>query len=204
LQTAELTAVQRADAQIIFNIFSASVGITFARQAGELKIPAAFVGINVEAQKDGFMAATQGKGDFAVTTTTYLRGVSYSDRTEPFVEHYIKRFGEVPSYTADTYGAINGILSESIEKAGTLDAEKLIPIIEKTDFKNGTSAPIVKFDQTHDLVFGAGYATGISLQYQDGKQKGWWPYNGWEGVNYMKGIVPFKIPPWMVEKYKKK
>ena len=32
--TAELTAVQRAEAQIIFTIFSASVGITFARQAG--------------------------------------------------------------------------------------------------------------------------------------------------------------------------
>jgi branched-chain amino acid transport system substrate-binding protein len=37
--TAELTAIQSSEAHIIFTIFSASVGITFARQAGELKIP---------------------------------------------------------------------------------------------------------------------------------------------------------------------
>jgi branched-chain amino acid transport system substrate-binding protein len=199
--TAELTALQRKDAQIIFTIFSASVGITFARQAGELKIPAAFVGINVESQKDGFWAATQGMGNYAVTTTTYVRGVNYSERTEPFVEKYVSRFGEVPTYTSDTYGAIKAVLAEVIETAGTIDAEKLIPLIEKTDFKKGTSAPITKFDKKHDLVFGPGYATGIAQQWQDGKMKAWWP-NGWEGYT-LKGMVPYKIPPWMIEKYKK-
>ena len=199
--TAELTAVQRANAQIIFTIFSASVGITFARQAGELKIPAAFVGINVESQKDGFWAATQGMGNYAVTTTTYVRGVDYTERTAPFIEKYEKRFGEVPTYTSDTYGAIQGVLSETIEKAGSLDAEKLIPIMEKTEFTKGTSAPIVKFDKNHDLVFGPRYATGIAQQWQDGKMKGWWP-NGWEGYT-LKGMAPYKLPPWMIEKYKK-
>ncbi len=197
--TAELAAVQRVDAQIIFTIFSASVGITFARQAGELKIPAAFTGINVEAQKDGFWAATQGKGNYAVSMTTFVRGVSYNELTQPFVEKYIKKFGELPTYTAVTYDAIN-ILAETIEKAGTIDAEKLIPIMEKSEYK-GPAAPKTKFDKNHDLVFGPGYATGITLQWQDGKTKGWWP-NGWKGVTY-KGMVPYKIPPWMIEKYKK-
>ncbi len=197
--TAELAAVQRADAQIIFTIFSASVGITFARQAGELKIPAAFVGINVEAQKDGFWAATQGKGDYAVSMTTFVRGVSYNELTEPFVEEYIQRFGECPTYTALTYEAIN-ILAEVIEKAGTIDADKLIPLIEKGEFI-GSGAPKTKFDENHDLVFGPGYATGITFQWQEGKMVGWWP-NGWEGVTY-KGMTTYKIPPWMVEKYKK-
>ncbi|MCX5908421.1 MAG: ABC transporter substrate-binding protein, partial [Deltaproteobacteria bacterium] len=58
--TAELSAVQRSEAHVIFTIFSSSVGIPFARQAGELKVPAVQVGINVEAQKDGFWEATQG------------------------------------------------------------------------------------------------------------------------------------------------
>jgi hypothetical protein len=39
------------------------VGIPFARQAGELKIPAIQVGINVEAQKEAFWQATQGMGN---------------------------------------------------------------------------------------------------------------------------------------------
>ncbi len=198
--TAELTAVQRADAQIIFTIFSASVGITFARQAGELKIPAAFVGINVEAQKDGFWAATQGKGNYAVSLSTFVRDVAYNDLTLPFIEKYISRFGELPTYTAVTYDAIKSTLGEAIEEAGTMDTEKLIPILEKAE-RIGVAAPKSKFDKNHDLVFGPGYATGITFQWQDGKMKGWWP-NGWEGVTY-KGMVPYKLPPWMVEKYKK-
>ena len=198
--TAELTAVQRADAQIIFTIFSASVGITFARQAGELKIPAAFVGINVEAQKDGFWAAAQGKGNYAVSLSTFIRGVAYNELTEPFIEKYISRFGELPTYTAVTYDAIKSTLGEAIGEAGTMDTEKLIPIIEKAE-RIGVAAPKSKFDKNHDLVFGPGYATGITFQWQDGKMKGWWP-NGWEGVTY-KGMAPYKIPPWMIEKYKK-
>jgi branched-chain amino acid transport system substrate-binding protein len=198
--TAELAAVQRADAQIIFTIFSASVGITFARQAGELKIPAAFVGINVEAQKDGFLEATQGKGNYAVSLSTFVRGVSYNELTQPFVEKYIKRFGELPTYTAVTYDAITATLGEAIEEAGTIDGEKLIPVIEKAE-RVVVSAPKSKFDKNHDLVFGPGYATGMTFQWQDGEMKGWWP-NGWKGVTY-KGMVPYKIPPWMIEKYKK-
>ena len=198
--TAELTAIQRADAQIIFTIFSASVGITFARQAGELKVPAAFVGINVEAQKDGFWAATQGKGNYAVSISTFVRDVAYNELTVPFIEKYISKFGELPTYTAVTYDAIKSTLGEAIEEAGTMDTEKLIPIIEKAE-RIPVSSPKVKFDKNHDLVFGPGYATGITFQWQDGKMKGWWT-NGWEGVTY-KGMAPYKIPPWMIEKYKK-
>jgi branched-chain amino acid transport system substrate-binding protein len=197
--TAELTAIQRKEAQIIFTIFSASAGITFARQAAELKIPVAYVGINVEAQKDGFMDATQGKGDYAVTLNTYVRGVSYNDLTGPFVEKYVEKFGETPPYTAATYDAIN-MVAQTMNETGTTDAEKLIPVLEKTVYI-GTAAPKFKFDKNHDVVFGPGWATGMTIQWQDGKMKAWWP-NGWEGVTY-KGMVHYKIPPWMIEKYKK-
>ncbi len=193
--TAELTAIQRSGAQIIFTIFSASAGITFARQAAEFKIPAAFVGINVEAQKDGFMDATQGKGNYAVTLNTYVRGVSYNDLTGPFIEKYIQKFGETPPYTAATYDAIN-IAAQTMTETGTTEAEKLIPVIEKTVYI-GTAAPKSKFDKNHDIVFGPGFATGMTIQWQDGQMKAWWP-NGWEGVTY-KGMVPYRLPPWMIK-----
>src|SRR4030066_1023 len=86
--TAELSAIQRAGAHIIFTIFSSSVGIPFARQAGELKIPAVQVGINVEAQKDSFWQATQGKGAYAFTSSTFCRGVESNENTKAFVEGY--------------------------------------------------------------------------------------------------------------------
>ncbi len=209
--TAELSAIQRSEAHIIYMIFSSSVGIPFARQAGELKIPAVQVGINVEAQKDGFWQATQGMGNYVITNNTYARNVEVNELTKAFVDGYVKRFGETPPYTAATYDAIIYALAPAIEQAGTLDSDKLVSIQENRVFKvpSGT----VKYMKDaegkplHDLTFGPGFVTGLATQWQDGKIEGVWP-NKWKAapeapeVTY-KGMVPIKLPPWMIEKYKK-
>jgi branched-chain amino acid transport system substrate-binding protein len=203
--TAELSAIQQSGANLIFTIFSSSVGIPFARQAGELKVPAVQVGINVEAQKDGFWEATKGMGNYVFTTNTYIRGVEYNDLTKPFVENYYKRFGEVPTYTADTHTAIKEGLSQSIEAVGSLDADKIIAHLENREYmvpsgkvkylKDAQGRP------THDLAWGPGYLTSLGGQWQDGKFVGVWP-NKWVAapgapeITY-KGIVSYKIPPWM-------
>jgi branched-chain amino acid transport system substrate-binding protein len=209
--TAELSAIQRSEAHIIFMIFSSSVGIPFARQAGELKIPAIQVGINVEAQKEAFWQATQGMGNYVITSNTYARGVEANELTKPFVDTYIKRFGEVPTYTSDTYAAIVYGLAPSIEQAGSLDSDKIVSILEERVYK--VPSGIVKYMKDaegrplHELTFGPGFLTGLATQWQDGKLAGVWP-NKWKmtpespEVTY-KGMVPIKIPPWMIEKYKK-
>ena len=209
--TAELSAIQRSGAHIIFTMFSASVGITFARQAGELKVPAVQVGINVEAQKDGFWQATQGMGNYVMTLNTYARGVEYNELTAPFVDTYVKRFGETPTYNADTYAAIKYTIVPAIEKTGTLDADKLVAFMENDEhmvpsgkvgyLKDAQGRPL------HELKWGPGYLTSLGVQWQDGELKGVWP-NQWKAtpeapeITY-KGIVPYKIPPWVTEKYKK-
>ena len=203
--TAELSAIQKSGANLIFTIFSSSVGITFARQAGELKIPAAQVGINVEAQKDGFWEATKGMGNYVMTMNTYARGIEVNELTKPFVDTYIKRFGETPTYTADTYSAIIHGIVPSIEAIGSLDADKLVAHMETREYlvpggknkyeKDAQGRP------THDLTWGPGYLTSLGVQWQDGKLVAVWP-NKWVAapgapeVTY-KGIVPYKLPPWM-------
>jgi branched-chain amino acid transport system substrate-binding protein len=209
--TAELSAIQRSEAHIIFTIFSSSVGIPFARQAGELKIPAVQVGINVEAQKDSFWQATQKMGNYVFTTDTYCRGVEYNELTKPFVEGYVKKFGETPTYTADTYYAINAALAATIEMAGTLDSDKLVSVLENRVYKSpaGTVAYLKDAEgrPLHELRWGPGYLTSLGVQWQDGEIKGVWPYK-WKAtpeapeVTY-KGIVPYKMPPWVTEHYKK-
>jgi len=209
--TAELSAIQRSEAHIIFAIFSSSVGIPFARQAGELKIPAVQVGINVEAQKDGFWQATQGMGNYVITNNTYARGVEYHELTKPFIDTYIKRFGETPTYTADTYTVIVHGLAPTIEQAGTLDSDKFVSIHENRMYKSpsGTVAYLKDAEgrHLHELRWGPGYLTSLAVQWQDGKLVGIWP-NKWKAtpeapeLTY-KGIVPIKLPPWMIEKYKK-
>ena len=208
---AELSAIQRSDANLIFTIFSSSVGIPFARQAGELKIPAVQVGINVEAQKDGFWDATQGMGNYVMTLNTYCPGVEYNELTKPFMDNYTAKYGEPPTYTADTYSAIKYAIVPAIEKTGTLDADKLVEYLENDIHKvpSGTVAYIKdeKGRPLHDLKWGPGFLTSLGVQWQDGKQVGVWP-NHWKAaegapeITY-KGIVDYKIPPWVLEKYKK-
>jgi branched-chain amino acid transport system substrate-binding protein len=209
--TAELSAIQRSEAQVIFTVFSASVGITFARQAGELKIPAMQVGINVEAQKDGFWQATQKMGNYVFTLNTYARNMEQNELTKPFVDGYVKRFGETPAYTADTYAAIVYTLAPAIEKVGTLDSDKLVAFMENYVHKSpGGVVAYLKDAEgrpTHELKWGPGFVTGVGVQWQDGDLMGVWP-NKWKAapqapeVTY-KGVVPLKIPPWMIEKFKK-
>jgi branched-chain amino acid transport system substrate-binding protein len=209
---AELSAIQSSGAQMVLALFSSSVGIPFARQAGELKIPAAIVGINVEAQKSGFWQATQQMGNYITTINTYCPGVEYNELTTPFMEEYTKRFNEPPTYTADTYAAIKSALVPAIEKTGSLDPDKLVAFMETDEHLVASGKAAYMKDEKgrplHDLVWGPGYLTSLGVQWVDGKQVGVWPYK-WKAsetapeITY-KGVVPYTIAPWVVEAYKKK
>src|SRR5438445_29088 len=135
--TAELAAIERAGADIVFTALSGPVGIVVGRQMGERNLKAIAFGINVEGQKDGFWQATAGKGNFVATLDTYSE-VELTPKTVPFVKAFKARFHKAPTYTAATYDAIN-LLKESIEKAGSADADKLVPVLEQTS-STGTAA----------------------------------------------------------------
>ena len=201
--TAELTAIQRSGAHIILTIISGPVGIPFARQLGELQIPVASVGINVESQKDSFWDLTQKFGNYETTLNTYAKGVSITQYTVPFFSNFVKKFGMSPTYTAGTYDAIY-ILKEAIERAGTFtDSDAVVAELEKTDYR-GTSGRVVfmgkNTETPHDVTYGPGYVTGIATQWQNGEMKCIWPYN-WEGITYS-GTVQWQIPDRVIKKYK--
>jgi branched-chain amino acid transport system substrate-binding protein len=147
-----------------------------------------------------------------MSTGTYARGQEYNELTAPFVEGYFKRFGETPSYTADTYSVIINTLAPAIEQAGTLDSDKIVPIMENRTFKAPSNNDVEYTKDPdgkplHDLRWGPGYSTGNAVQWQNGKLVGVWPYR-WKltpdspEVTY-KGTVSVKIPPWVIAKYKK-
>jgi branched-chain amino acid transport system substrate-binding protein len=105
-------------------------------------------------------------------------------KTIPFVKAFKARFQKAPTYTAATYDAIN-LLKDSIEKAGSADADKLVPVLEQSS-SVGTAANL-EFTKTHDPIWGIGKTTGIAVQWQDGEKVPFWPQQ-------VKGMKPFKLP----------
>jgi len=203
---AELTAIRAAGAHMIMAILSGPVGVVFARQWGELEIPAASVGVNAEAQGAGFWEATGGKGNYVLTANSLAR-VQITEKTIPFFDRFVERFGEFPIFTAGTYDAIY-ILKEAIERAGTLDSNAVIAELKKTDYIGAGSRIVftgMDSPYPHDLTWGPGYATGVGTQWRDGELLTVWPDGQavlgderWVGLKY-EGTVDYVLPPWMVE-----
>ena len=92
--------------------------------------------------------------------------VAVTPKTIPFLDKYTERFKRAPVYTS--FGAYDAlyIYKQAAEKALSFDADKVIPILEKTDYV-GASARVA-FDEAHDVRYGPGYAVETMVQWQDG------------------------------------
>jgi len=181
--TAELSAIDRAGAHIVFTMLSGPVGISVGRQMGERNMKAVAWGINVEGQKEEFWQATAGKAQFVSTLDTYSE-VEMTPKTIPFVQAFKQRYKKAPTYTAATYDAIM-LLKAVIEQEGTTNADKLVAAIEKIEHV-GTGST-ASWDKRHDLNWAVGKTAGIAVQWQDGKKVPFWPPQ-------VKGMQPFKMP----------
>ena len=204
--TTELRGIEASGAHIIYTIMSGPVGIPFGKQWGELEIPACPVGINVEAQKSGYYPATDGFGDYDYTLNTFAQNAKITEETIPFITKFVEKFGQLPNYNADTYSAVY-ILAEAVERAGTLDTDAVIVELEKTD-RTGAAGRIV-FDENHDVIWGPGYVTAVGIQWQDGELLAAWPrewkpdpQNAPNLVVGFEGVVPYKIPPHVLEQWR--
>lgn len=201
----ELSAIKDAGAHIIFTSLSGPVGVTYAKRWGELKIPAASMGINVEAQKLGFWDATDGKGNYETTMNTYAQ-TNMTELTIPFFNEFTETYGEWPTYNAGTYEAIH-LWAEAVERAGTLDPDAVVAELEKSGTVGGTqkfrdapegigTAGKIVFNAAHDVTFGPGYVHGLFTQWQNGALECVWPM----GAPYPDlTTASYTIPPWVVE-----
>lgn len=181
--TAELSAIDRSGADLVYTLLSGPVGVVVGRQMAERNMKAVAFGINVEAQSDGFWGATAGKGQYVSTIDTYA-DVEMTPKTLAFVKAFKDRYKKAPTYTAQTYDSIF-ILKDAIEKAGTLDADRLVPVIEQMEHV-GTGSTLT-WDKRHDPIWAVGKTAGIAVQWQDGKKVPFWPPS-------VKGMQPFKMP----------
>ena len=198
--SAQLGAIRNAGAQIVVAMTSGPVAIPVYRQIGELQIPVALTGINVEAEGAKFWSATGGSAAYMGVTATSPR-VAFTARSMPFHEKFERRYGMPAILTAGSYNSIL-LLAEAIQRAKSTDADAVVVELEKTDF-DGTQGRIV-FDKNHDVRYGAGYAGAAAVQWlpPDGKQAIWWATKRADG-SAVPGVVDYQLPPWMVKHWKK-
>ena len=154
------------------------VGVQPTVQWRDQQVPIPMAGQSSQATTSTFWKDTNGAANGVITASAAAPGVALSPLTIPFTEAYQKRFGDSPSYTGySTYDAIH-VIADAAKRAGSTDADKLVAAMEQTDLVGtvgrwqfyGKDDPF-----THALKYGPGLVTGITFQWQDGKQVALWP-----------------------------
>jgi branched-chain amino acid transport system substrate-binding protein len=165
------------------------------KQWYDMKIPALPFGSTLAAaEQPGFWKATNGKGEFTLCNVVNAGNApsNATPWTMKFYDAYTKRWGIEPEGlgTSSSYMAVY-VLKDAIERAGSLDSDKVVTALEKTDIMGVYGR--LRFDPKGHQVIPATDpkegAVGSILQWQDGKRV----------VVYPKSIATgeIQLPPWM-------
>ena len=165
------------------------------KQWYEMKIPALPFGSTLAAaEQPGFWEATNGKGEYTLCNVVNA-GNAPSEATPwtmKFYDAYTKMWGVEPEGlgTSSSYMAVY-VLRDAIERAGSLDSDKVVAELEKTDIMGVYGR--LRFDpKSHQVIPATDPekgAVGSILQWQQGKRV----------VVYPKSIAKgsIQLPPWM-------
>ncbi|MBT8351745.1 MAG: ABC transporter substrate-binding protein [Deltaproteobacteria bacterium] len=165
------------------------------KQWYDMKIPALPFGSTLAAaEQPGFWKATKGKGEYTLCNVVNAGNApsNATPWTMKFYNAYAKRWGVEPEGlgTSSSYMAIH-VLKDAIERAGSLDSDKVVTELEKTDVMGVYGR--LRFDpKSHQVIPAADPkdgAVGSILQWQNGNRV----------VVYPKSIAvgSIQLPPWM-------
>lgn len=155
--SAGLVKAKTKGAQVIMPIFDMEQSGILVKQWQAMKIPAMVAGFISPMTGPGAWKTFEGKIGGAVNLNFELGSGIYSEKYEPskkFYDAYLKKFGvpiEAGHGVAPSYDSVY-ILAEAIERAGTLDPDKVVAEIQKTD-RQGVIGRI-KFDAGQQVIYG--------------------------------------------------
>lgn len=218
---AELNAINAAGAHLIFAVLVGPGGPAFTNAWGKLKIPAAIGATITSSQRLSFWKDSAEACNY-IAGYNCIGPIKMSKGTVPFIDKYKEKFGEAPGWNSPFMESGMKALIAAIEKAGTLDRDALVPVLEKINIEVATGRlEFYGMDHKypHQAMYGEGYRTLVSFQWQDGKQVFYFPCAAkpnpalvaeddsgtvkmYGKVKY-EGTGEYKLPPWMVEHYKK-
>jgi len=190
-----LMKAKKENAQVILIWMDMPESSILLKQWFDMKIPALPFGTIISAAEEpGFWKATEGKGEYALASVVNA-GNSPSKATPwtmKFVEAYQKKWKLEPEGygTSSSYMAVY-TLKDAIERAGSLDSDKVVAALEKTDLM-GVYGRIKFNPKNHQIIPSVDPnegAVGTIFQWQAGKRVVVFP------PKIAMGEV--KLPPWM-------
>ncbi|MBA4392164.1 MAG: ABC transporter substrate-binding protein [Desulfobacca sp.] len=188
-----MSDVKKSGAQVLFMWAYSPETSILLRQWADMEVPALPVGFIGAAEDPGFWEATKGKTAYVIVNLTEAGATpgKVTPKSMKFFTDYKKKWGVEPRSTGSVsaYEALY-VLKDAIERAGTLDKDKLIAALEKTDLQmvRGT----IRFDKNHQIVYGYDPKTSVLgnwVQWQDGKRVTIFPEAAATGK--------IKMPPWV-------
>src|SRR5271163_2030809 len=154
------------------------VGVQPTVQWKSQQVPIPMFGISSQATNSTFWKDTNGATEGVLYNAVAGPGVAVSPKTLPFVDAFVKKYGNTPSYAGYTAYDDVYIIAEAAARAKSTDSDKLVTAMEATDYV-GTIGRVEFLPQgdphVHGLRTGAGFITGLMLQWQNGKQVNMWP-----------------------------
>ena len=190
-----LIKVKKTKSQVISIWMDMPESAILLKQWYDMKIPALPFGSTLAAaEQPGFWEATKGKGEFCLANVVNAGNApsNATPWTMKFYNAYKKRWDVEPEGlgSSSSYMAVY-VLKDAIERAGSLDPDKVIAALEKTDmegvygrlrFNPKSHQVIPSFDPKEGAV-------GSIFQWQDGKRV----------VVFPKSIATgqIELPPWM-------
>jgi branched-chain amino acid transport system substrate-binding protein len=180
---------------VICTMWDVAQGATiFVKQWAAMKVPSLILGHIVGVSSPRAVDIIGSDIDYCIQTEGSL-GSSIPLKKVPkareLVERFVKKYG-LPRSQWITGSAYDGayVLTGAMERAGSLDSDKIVAELEKTDYKGVTGR--IRFDKTHQAIFGDNpeeTAVCFSYQWQKGKMVPIYPPSVAEGK--------VLLPPWM-------
>ncbi len=190
-----LLEAKKQNAQVIIIWMDMPQTAILLKQWYDNKVPALPFGtIIAAAEQPGFWKATGGKGEYCLANVVNAGNApsKATDWTMKFVNAYKEKYGLEP----EGYGASSSYmavytLKDAIERAGTIDPDKVVDALKKTDMEGVYGR--VRFDPESNQIIASldpkEGAVGTIFQWQAGKRVVVFPPKIATGE--------IKLPPWM-------
>jgi branched-chain amino acid transport system substrate-binding protein len=190
-----LIKASKSDSQVLSIWMDMPESSILLKQWYDMKLPALPFGSTLAAaEQPGFWEATKGKGEYCLANVVNAGNApsNATPWTMKFYNAYAKRWNIPPEGlgSSSSYMAIY-TLKDAIERAGSLDSDKVVQALEKTDIM-GVYGRIQFNPKSHQVIPSfdpKDGAVGSIFQWQAGKRV----------VVFPKSIAmgEIQLPPWM-------